>query len=153
MVKDEGLAEITLRKYERPYDMDRRQLVKKICLSLGLLQPGDSRDVIIDILMVLLESRKNKEKLTAEQIKERAEKIRKENNLELKGLANSNVRRQLKRLNDFMIIDKQANYYNLSEFESLSNIFDEKIHRFIIEPSINRVKEHLEMLDKENQNA
>ena len=41
------LAEITLRKYESPYELGRRELVKKICLSLGLLQPGDSRDVIV----------------------------------------------------------------------------------------------------------
>ena len=46
------LAEITLRKYERPYEMPLRELVKKICLSVGLLQPGDSRDVVVDVLSV-----------------------------------------------------------------------------------------------------
>lgn len=152
MVKDEGLAEITIRKYERPYNMDKRQLVKRICLSLGLLQPGDSRDVIVDILMVLSDAGKNKDKLSSENIRERVEKIRVENKLELKGLAESNIRRQLKRLNDLMIIDKQSNMYNLSEFESLSNIFNEKIKKFIIEPSIARISEHLEMLEKVNQN-
>ena len=46
--RDIPLAEITLRRYEKPYDLNSRELVKKVCLSLGLLQPGDSRDVIVD---------------------------------------------------------------------------------------------------------
>jgi len=37
------LSELTLRKYEKPYQTDKREIVKKICLSLGLLQPGDNR--------------------------------------------------------------------------------------------------------------
>ena len=60
MVKDIPLAEITLRKYERPYDSNKRELVRKVCLSLGLLQPGDSRDVVVDILLSLEEARKDK---------------------------------------------------------------------------------------------
>jgi len=52
MVRDIPLAEITLRRYEKPYDSSKRELVRKICLSLGLLQPGDSRDIIVDILLV-----------------------------------------------------------------------------------------------------
>ena len=59
-MKDIPLSEITLRKYEKPYNIDKRQLVKKICLSLGLLQPGDGRDVIVDILLVLLEEKEKK---------------------------------------------------------------------------------------------
>src|SRR3989338_5158478 len=47
--KDTPLAELTLRKYEKPYTMSRRDLMRKICLSTGLLQPGDSRDSIVDI--------------------------------------------------------------------------------------------------------
>ena len=49
--RDIPLAEITLRRYEKPYDLKDRELVKKVCLSLGLLQPGDSRDVIVDVLL------------------------------------------------------------------------------------------------------
>mgnify|MGYP001603765416 CR=1 FL=1 len=64
MVKDLPLGEITLRKYERPYDSSKRDLVRKVCLSLGLLQPGDSRDIIVDIMLVLDQSRKDKVCLT-----------------------------------------------------------------------------------------
>ena len=60
MVKDLPLGEITLRRYEKPYDSSQRELIRKVCLSLGLLQPGDSRDIIVDLLMVLEENRKEK---------------------------------------------------------------------------------------------
>jgi len=149
MPKDIPLSEIVLRKYEKPYNIDKRQLVKKICLSLGLLQPGDSRDVVVDILMVLIDSRKEKQKLDSVEIGKRVEVTRKEHNLEIKGLAESNLRRQLKRLRDLMIIEKQNNLYYMSEFDSLSNIFDDKIHKFIVEPSIARIKEYLNELEKQ----
>ena len=53
---DIPLAEITLRKYESPENLDKREAVRKLCLSIGLLQPGDSRDIIVDIFQVLLEN-------------------------------------------------------------------------------------------------
>ena len=149
MVKDVPLSEITLRKYERPYDSSKRELVRKVCLSLGLLQPGDSRDVIVDILLALEDARKERKELTSVEIRELVRKIRKENSLDEKGLAESNVRRQLKRLRDLMLIDKRNNFYRLSEFEPLSEIFDKKIEKFLIPQTIERIKEYLEKLEKE----
>ncbi len=93
VAKELPLAEITLRRYERPYKMGKRELIRKLCLSIGLLQPGDSRDVVVDVLQVLLE---NKEGMESESIKREVIKYRKKNNLPLKGVAGSNVRRQLK---------------------------------------------------------
>lgn len=149
MVKDVPLSEITLRKYERPYDSSKRELVRKVCLSLGLLQPGDSRDIIVDILLALEDARKERKELTSVEIRELVRKIRKENSLDEKGLAESNVRRQLKRLRDLMLIDKRNNFYRLSEFEPLSEIFDKKIEKFLIPQTIERIKEYLEKLEKE----
>ena len=60
MVRDLPLSEVILRKYEKPYDSSQRELIRKVCLSLGLLQPGDSRDIIVDLLMVLDNARKDK---------------------------------------------------------------------------------------------
>ncbi|MFA6023239.1 MAG: hypothetical protein WC781_04075 [Candidatus Pacearchaeota archaeon] len=148
MPRDTPLSEIILRKYERPYNIDQRQLVKKICLSLGLLQPGDSRDVVVDILMVLIEEKKNKTKLNSDEIKARVEELRKANNLELKGVAESNIRRQLKRLRDIMIVDKQNNQYFISEFETLNNIFEQKIEKLLVQQSVERIKEYLKELEK-----
>ncbi len=149
MVKDIALSEITLRKYEKPYQLDDRELVKKICLSLGLLQPGDSRDVIVDILMVLSGASKEKRAISSEEIKISVEEMRKKHSLELKGVAESNIRRQLKRLRDLMLIEKKNNHYNISEFESLETIFTNKIENFLIPQTIERIKEYLSELEKE----
>src|SRR3989338_6966968 len=116
MVKDIPLGEITLRRYEKPYDYSQRELIRKICLSLGLLQPGDSRDIIIDMVLILEEARKNKQWLSSFAIRDKIEESRKANASDEKGLAESNIRRQLKRLRDAMLVDKQGNQYRMSEF-------------------------------------
>jgi len=148
MVKDVPLAEIILRRYEKPYQTEKRELMKKICLSLGLLQPGDSRDVIVDVLLVLDEARKNKQQLSSDEIKTKIIETRTRYNLEMKGIAESNIRRQLKRLNDSMLIDKRGNMYNLSEFSSIGEIFSNKIEKFVIPQCLERVKEYLAELEK-----
>ena len=148
-MKDIPLSEITLRKYEKPSGLEKRELVRKICLSLGLLQLGDSRDIIVDILMVLIDANKGRERLTSNEIGKRVEIIRKKYSLETKGLAESNIRRQLKRLRDGMLVDKQGNDYYLHENESLSDIFENNIEKFIVPQIMERVKEYLEELDND----
>jgi hypothetical protein len=148
MVKDIPLGEITLRRYEKPYDSSKRELVRKVCLSLGLLQPGDSRDIIVDMLLVLEESRGKKEWLSSFDIRDKIDASRKKNSLEGRGLAESNIRRQLKRLRDGMIVDKKENKYRMSEFAPLSEIFENKIERFLIPQTIERIKEYLGRLDE-----
>ncbi len=147
MARDLPLLEITLRRYEKPYDSSKRELVRKVCLSLGLLQPGDSRDIIVDILLILEEARKEKIWLSSFEIRDKLELLRKENSLESKGLAESNIRRQLKRLRDSLLVDKQENKYRLSEFSSISEIFNSKIEKFLLPQIIERIKEYLSKLD------
>ena len=149
MVKDIPLGEITLRKYEKPYDSSQRELVRKICLSLGLLQPGDSRDMVVDLVLILEKARNQRSWLSSFEIRDQVEKIRKKNSLENKGLAESNIRRQLKRLRDAMLVDKKENKYRLSEFAPLSEIFETKIERFLIPQTIERIKEYLSKLDNQ----
>ncbi len=149
-MKDIPLTEITLRKYEKPNNLEKRELLRKICLSLGLLQLGDSRDVIVDILMVLVEANKKKEKLTSDEIGKRVTILRKKYSLENKGLAESNVRRQLKRLRDDMLIEKSENKYYLSEHENLKNIFQNSIVKFIIPQTVERINEYLDELNKQD---
>jgi hypothetical protein len=147
MPKELPLSEITLRRYEKPYDVPQRELVRKVCLSLGLLQPGDSRDVIVDILLSLDQARKSRKWLSSSEIGEQVSKIREKNSLEQKGLAESNIRRQLKRLRDSMIIDKQNNSYRMSEFLTLKEIFESKIESFLIPQALERIKEYLVKLE------
>ena len=147
-MKEEPLGEITLRKYEKPYQLSFRELVKKICLGLGLLQPGDSRDIVVDILLVLLNAKKQKKEMNLEEIKKGVIELRNKANLELKGIADSNIRRQLKKLSNIFIVEKKANKYRVSEFESLKKIFEEKIEKFYIVSIVERIKEYLAALEK-----
>lgn len=148
MVKELPLGEITLRKYEKPYEASKRELIRKVCLSLGLLQPGDSRDIMVDVLLILEESRAKNSWLSSFEIRDKVEQSRKSHSLEIKGLAESNIRRQLKRLRDIMLVDKKENKYRISEFAPLSEIFENKIEKFLIPQTILRVKEYLSKLDE-----
>jgi len=141
--KDTPLSEITLRKYEKPNDLSQRELIKKLCLSLGLLQPGDSRDVIVDVFLALIN---NKENLTSEKINELVIELRKKENLPLKGIAGSNIRRQLKRLKDLFLIENIKNEYRINENESLINIFEEKIEKFYLKSITERIKDYLRLI-------
>ena len=139
--KDIPLAELTLRRYEKPYKMGKRELMKKLCLSVGLLQPGDSRDVIVDILYVIYNSKKP---LGSEEIRTLVIDHRKKSKLELRGVASSNVRRQLKRLRNLFLVEKVKNDYRISENEKLLRIFEEKIEKYYLNSIVDRVKEYFE---------
>lgn len=147
--RDTPLAEITLRKYEKPFDMSQRELVRKLCLSMGLLQPGDSRDIIVDVLYVLLKSKKEKKELSSDEIRNLVIQSRKDSSLALAGIASSNIRRQLKRLRDLFLIDKIRNSYRINEHESLNKIFQEKIEQYLLQTVVSRVKDYFDVVDKE----
>jgi len=146
---DFPLAEITLRKYETPYDLSKRDLVKKTCLSLGLLQPGDSRDVIVDIMLALLDANKEKKSLYLEEIKDKVILSRKNASCEEKGTAESNLRRQLKRLRDIMLVEKSENKYRISEFQSLKKVFEEKVTKFYVPSIVSRINEYLDQIERQ----
>lgn len=143
--KDIPLSELTLRRYEKP-NLQGRELVKKLCLSIGLLQPGDSRDVVVDILYTLL---KEKKEMNSEEIRSNVIDFRKKNSLPVLGVASSNIRRQLKRLRGSFIAERVANNYRIMENLSLNEIMQEKLEKFFIPAIIERVKEYFSAVDKE----
>ena len=147
-MKDLPISEITLRKYEKPSTQDARELARKLCLSLGLLQPGDGRDIIVDILMVLMEARRQGKVLSLWEVQEQSIALRTKYNLELRGVAGSNMRRQIKKLRDLLIVEKFKNSYRLSEFSTLEKIFSDKIEKFYLATIVERIKEYLNELDK-----
>jgi len=146
--RDTPLAEITLRRYEKP-SMGDRDLVRKFCLSIGLLQPGDSRDVVVDVLYVLLKAKQNQEELHSEEIKNNVMLLRKKNGHPMLGIASSNIRRQLKRLKDLHLIETNANLYRVAEFGKISEIFEEKIENFLLKSVLSRVKDYIGKIDEE----
>ena len=148
IARDIPLAEITLRRYEKPANLSERDIIRKLCLSLGLLQPGDSRDVVVDVLNVLIKTKREKKNLTSDEICKRVIEERKSLNLPMLGIASSNIRRQLKRLKDIMLIEKRLNAYRITEESSLVEIFEEKIEKFLISSINSRIKEYLKKIDE-----
>ena len=141
---DTPLSEITLRKYEKPLNLSQRDLTRKLCLSIGLLQPGDSRDIVVDILNVLIQN-KTKE-LNSEEIRDNVIKIRKKHKLQLKGIAASNIRRQLRRLRSLFLVEKVKNNYRITEFETLISTFEDKIEKFYLKNILDRVREYFQAI-------
>jgi len=146
--RDTPLSEITLRRYEKPYDLNGRELVKKLCLSIGLLQPGDSRDVIVDVLHVLLQKKNEGISLNSEEVKNLVIELRKAQGLPLLGIASSNIRRQLLRLRNLMLIEKINNAYRITEFNNLYENFKDKVETFLLPSILERVKDYLREIDE-----
>ena len=146
--KDIPLSEITLRRYEKPANLSERELIRKLCLSIGLLQPGDSRDVIVDILNVLIKTKKEQKALTSDAICSMVIDERKNLRLPMVGIASSNIRRQLKRLKDLLLIEKRLNAYRITEHNNLNEIFEEKIEKILLQSINSRIKEYLKKVDE-----
>lgn len=144
VLKDTPLSELVLRRYEKPYGDNKREIVRKLCLSLGLLQPGDSRDIVVDIFYVLLDSR---EQLSSDDIMKKVIDFRESIDLPPLGATPSNIRRQLKRLRDILLIEKVGNNYQITENLSLSEIFKEKIEKFMLQSIKERVAEYFKKTD------
>ena len=142
------LSEITLRRYEKPQNLSQRELIRKTCLSLGLLQPGDSRDVIVDIFNVLVKAKKDSKLHTSEEICSLVKHERKNAGLSMLGVAPSNVRRQLKRLKDLYIAEKRLDGYRIVEHENLEKIFEDYIERVLLIATVSRIKEYLKKIDE-----
>lgn len=145
-MKHKPLAEITLRKYEKPYRLSGRELIKKLCLSIGLLQPADSRDVIVDVFSAILNS---KNPLMQEEIGSIVALSRKETGLPMTGTTPSNIRRQLKRLRDNYVVEKTGKAYRLAENAPLNEVFSEKIEKFYLPAILSRVKEYCQAVENE----
>jgi hypothetical protein len=145
---DTPLCEITLRRYEKPYNLNRRELIRKLCLSVGLLQPGDSRDVVVDVLHIMLEAKTEQRLLSSEDVTARVIEIRKKENLPLKGVAGSNIRRQLKRLRELHLVEKVKNNYRILEFSNVKIVFEDKIMRYMLPSIIERVREYCNKVDE-----
>ncbi len=144
IAKDTPLAEITLRKYEPP-SAKGRELVRKFCLSLGLLQPGDSRDIVVDVLHVLL-THKGKA-LSSKEVEQLAGESRKSHGLPPAGLAPSNIRRQLLRLQSLFLVEKRENTYRIREGLPLSKILEEHLIRYYLKSILDRLHDYAEALD------
>ncbi len=147
IARDTPLAEITLRKYEKPQSFSGRDLVRRLCLTLGLLQPGDSRDVVVDVLFVMLQ---NKDKsITSKEVEDFVIQSRKDHGVALLGIAPSNIRRQLLRCRELFLIEKVKSTYRITENSTFSEIFKEKIESYYLNSILERTREYMKRIDEE----
>jgi len=144
-IVDKPIQELMLRRYEKPGGLSERELVKRVCLSLGLLNPGDSRDVVVDILYVFLKRKKNFDLSSLEKAVYKARKMFKRPQI---GITPSNITRQLRKLRQLQIIERTDKLYKIRENLSLVEIFESKIERILLEPTIERIKEYLALADQ-----
>ncbi|MBD3311924.1 hypothetical protein GF352_00490 [archaeon] len=138
--QDLPVFEFTLRKFEKPSG-DFKELLRKFCISIGLLQPGDSRDVIVPLLGLFIKAGKDKKYLPVEKVYKYLI-----NNKE-SGVSQSNIRRHLLRLKDLDLIEKTPNGYRIREWLTLKELLTDVI-KFKVEPTINRVMEYAELIDE-----
>ena len=102
--------------------------------------------IIVDILQVLLDAKKSRKAMNSEEVRERVIKLRKSQKLTLKGVASSNVRRQLKRLRDIFLVEKIQNEYRIIEFEELHILFEKRIKEVYLKSILERVSEYFNSL-------
>tara|TARA_Y100000310_G_scaffold316356_1_gene367971 strand:+ start:338 stop:775 length:438 start_codon:yes stop_codon:yes gene_type:complete len=140
-LKDVPLQEITLRKYENPYGLGQRECARKFLLSIGLLQLGESRDIIVDIFEMFLKARKVRKSLDVEDfVEELHGKI---------GASSPNISRQIKRLRDLKIVEKTHDGYRITEFSKIENMITNYIVPFVINQSAERLIEYAKELDRQ----
>jgi hypothetical protein len=134
-LRDIPLQEITLRKYESPSGLEKRELVRRFLLSVGLLQPGESRDIIVD-LFELLQSSKGNGLDPIDILKALGDK---------RGASAPNIRRQLRRMKDLKLVEKRQDGYHLCE--KFSTVVDTFIIPFVVTQSLERLREYSSLLD------
>lgn len=137
-LKDLPLQEITLRKYEVPTNLENRELAKKFLLSIGMLQPGDSRDIIVDIFDYLL--KQGSRDATFDEI--RAVLVDKS------GASYPNMKRQMRRLQEMKLIEKRGEAYRIVEGGAIVEMVNNYLEKFVILPSLERIKQYASALER-----
>lgn len=141
------LSEITLRRYEKPSEnLSGRELMRKVCLALGLLQPGDSRDVVVDVLHVIVDYSKRRKFVTMTELVEYVSVYRTNAKVGVLGSTLSNITRQVRRLKELGIVEKQLRGYRVREFSSLSDVFDEHVKDVYLTSITKRVEAYLKLV-------
>jgi hypothetical protein len=108
-----------------------------------MLNPGESRDIVVDITAALLLAKKEKKVMEIEdfllQLKDKP------------GASAPNIRRQLRRLKDLKLVEKLPEGYRITEFGAIKPLIDSYVSEFMIKPTLDRVKQYAEKLDLAHQ--
>jgi len=131
--KELPIIQVTLRKFERPYG-DFEELLRKFLMSIGLLQPGDSRDDVLKVMRELLRARRERKLLQVRDL------------VELTKASPPNVRRHLRRLRELGLVEKYDWGYRMREWMDLPSLI-EGMEEFVLSPILRRVKEYAEAVE------
>ncbi len=138
--KDLPVLDFSLRKFEKPTG-NFNELLRKFCISIGLLQPGDSRDVIVDLLALFIKARKVKRILPIEELYRYVLDFKKP------GVSQSNIRRHLLRLKELDFIEKTRKGYRLREWLNLTELLNDFI-KYKVMPTMKRITEYSMKIDE-----
>jgi predicted transcriptional regulator len=115
---EEPIEELTIRLYPTSNEKGKEQ-VRKLCLIFGYLRPNEKKDSIVDVLYELSIAQKQERWLKREEIE------RSINENKIKKIGSSTIRRQLKKLTDGGIIEKEKAKYRIKSFLPIINAMTE----------------------------
>jgi hypothetical protein len=143
LFKDRPLSGISLNEFERPTN-DYNTNLRRFCISLGLVSPGESRIAIVYILDILLKSRKKSpEGLDSYEIIKSLYKRKVK-------IVYANILRDLRKLMATGLVEKRNSLYRIKENMRLDEIISDFIKPYIIDRMLNKIEEYAKSIDKVN---
>ena len=143
LYKDRPLSGISLNEFERPTN-DYNTNLRRFCISLGLISPGESRIAMVYILDVLLKCRKrNPEGLDSYEIIKNLYKKKVK-------IVYANILRDLRKLMAVGLVEKRNSLYRIKENMKLDEIISDFIKPYIIDRMLNKIEEYARSIDKVN---
>jgi hypothetical protein len=140
LYKDMPLAGINLNEFERPGG-DYFTNLRRFCISIGVISPGESRVGIVHILDVLLKARKeHPQGLDSYSIVKELYKT------DVK-IVYANILRDVRKLIAVGLVEKRDTKYRIKENLNLSDILDSFIKPYIVDRILKRISEYAARLD------
>jgi hypothetical protein len=141
LYKDLPLAGISLNEFEKP-SADYFTNLRRFCISIGVISPGESRVAIVYILDILLRAKAtNPNGLDSLQITKALY------NLDVK-IVYANILRDVRKLIGIGIIERRGNLFRIKENLPLKELLETFIRPYIIDRIIKRVLEYADAIDK-----
>jgi hypothetical protein len=143
LFKDRPLSGIALNEFERPTN-DYNTNIRRFCISLGLVSPGESRIAIVYLLDILLKARKKRpEGLDSYEI------IKELYKRKIK-IVYANILRDLRKLIAVGLVEKRNSLYRIKENLKLDEIITSFIKPYIIDRMLGKIEEYAKSIDRAN---
>ena len=125
--------ELCFRELSLPGDVraNKKELIKWLALSIGLINSGDKRDGIIDVFAVLVESLSENLPLTIEELTRRASRRRD------KAISEKTAYYHIKRLKDMGLVSKLKGGYILGDGHDrelatiIRKVYEERLNKLL----------------------